>query len=143
MRERLSFFSGRNRPSVVHMADEEKSHDTPVFLSLEETDRSPDGLAVHIHTTHGWTVGDQLMREFQAQGVEVQFTGHAQDVTHTIITSVSAAGGFAGAAAALNSFFQRNRHRKITVKTKKRELTVEGFSLADTERLLKEVMGDE
>jgi hypothetical protein len=53
---------------------------------------------------------------------------------------MSAAGGLAGAAAALNSFFQRHRHRSITVKTQKREVTVEGFSTKDTERLLKEAL---
>jgi hypothetical protein len=83
------------------------------------------------------------MNEFREQGVEVQFTGYAQDVTHTAITIVSAAGGLAGAAAALNSFFQRHRHRTIAVKTKKREVTVEGFSVKDTERLLKEVLDEE
>jgi hypothetical protein len=125
------------------MTEEEKSHDTPVLLDLTRSDRHPESLDVHIHTRHGWTVGNQLMDEFQEQEVEVQFTGYAQDVTHTAITIVSAAGGLAGAAAALNSFFQRNRHRKITVKTKKREATVEGFSVKDTERLLKEALDEE
>jgi hypothetical protein len=125
------------------MTEEEKSHDTPVLLDLARSDRHPGSLDIHVHTTHAWTVGDHLMDKFQEQGVEVQFTGYAQDVTHTAITIVSAAGGLAGAAAALNSFFQRYRHRKITVKTKKREVSVEGFSLKDTERLLKEALDEE
>jgi hypothetical protein len=125
------------------MTEEEKSHDTPVFLSLARGERHAESLDIHVHTKHGWTVGRQLEDEFQEQGVEVQFTGYTQDVTHTMITVVSAAGGLAGVAAALNSFFQRNRHRKITVKTKKREVRVEGFSLANTERLLKEALDEE
>ena len=113
------------------MTEEEKSHDTPVLLDLARSNQHPGSLDIHLHTRHGWT------------GVEVQFTGYAQDVTHTAITIVSAAGGLAGAAAALNSFFQRHRHRTIAVKTKKREVTVEGFSVKDTERLLKEVLDEE
>jgi hypothetical protein len=125
------------------MTEEEKSHDTPVFLSLARGERQAESLEIHIHTKRGWTVGHQLEDEFQEQGVEVQFTGYTQDVTHTMITILSAAGGLASAAAALNSFFQRNSHRKITVKTKKREVTVEGFSLTDTQRLLKEALDEE
>jgi hypothetical protein len=125
------------------MAEDEKDHDTPILLDLTRTHWQPDGLDVHIHTRNGWTVGHQLMDEFQEQGIEVRFTGFAQDVTHTAITIVSAAGGLAGAAAALNSFFQRHRHRKITVKTKRREVTVEGFSIKDTQRLLREALDEE
>jgi hypothetical protein len=124
------------------MTEEKKSHDTPVLLNLARGERNPESLEIHIHTRHGWTVGNQLMDELQEQGVEVQFTGYAQDVTHTAITIISAAGGLAGTAAALNSFFQRHRHRKITVKIKNREVTVEGFSVKDTERLLKEALGE-
>jgi hypothetical protein len=80
------------------MTEEEKSHDTPVLLDLTRGDRHPESLDVHIHTRHGWTVGNQLMDEFQEQGVEVRFAGYAQDVTHTAITIVEAAGGLAGAA---------------------------------------------
>jgi hypothetical protein len=67
---------------------------------------------------------------------------HSAGRHHTAITIISAAGGLAGTAAALNSFFQRHRHRKITVKIKNREVTVEGFSVKDTERLLKEALGE-
>jgi hypothetical protein len=122
---------------------EEESHDTPILLALTRSDRYPGSLDVHIHTRDGWGVGYQLMDEFQEQGVEVQFTGYTQDVTHTAITIISAAGGLAGAAAALNSFFQRHRHRGITIKTGKREVTVQGFSTKDTERLLKEALDDD
>jgi hypothetical protein len=125
------------------MTEEEKSHDTPILLDLTRSDGHLESLDVHIHTRHGWTVGRQLRHEFEEQGLEVQFTGYQADATHTLITIVSAAGGLAGAAAVLNGFFQRNRHRKITVKTKKREVAVEGFSVEDTERLLKEAMDEE
>ncbi|HST47734.1 hypothetical protein [Jatrophihabitans sp.] len=124
------------------MTDQEKSHDTPILLNLAPSDQNRESVAVHIHTKHGRTVGRQLMDEFETQQVEVQFGGYAQDVTHTVITVVSAAGGLAGAAAALNSFFQRNSHRRITVKTPNREVSIEGFSLADTETLLKEALMD-
>jgi hypothetical protein len=56
------------------------------------------------------------------------------------VTLVSEAGGLAGAAAALNAFFQRHKHRKITVKANDREISIEGFSTQDTERLLKEAL---
>jgi hypothetical protein len=120
--------------------EEDKSHDTPVLFDLRRSDEQPENVEIHVHTRHGWTVGDQLREIFEDAGVEVRFTGYAHDATHTAITLVSAAGGLAGAAAALNTFFQRHRSRKITVTTKKREVTVEGFSLKETERLLKEVL---
>ena len=76
--------SGANPSSVVYMTDEEKS---PRHACLQpRTERREHGEpAVHLHTKHGWTVGRQLMNEFEAQGVEVQFGGYAQDVTHTMI----------------------------------------------------------
>jgi hypothetical protein len=117
-----------------------KSHDTPIVLELRPSDSSPGNLDINIYTPHGWTVGRQLIEAFEQDGVEVQLTGFAHDVTHTIVTLVSAAGGLAGAAAALNAFFQRHKHRKITVKTSSREVSIEGFSTEDTERLLKEAL---
>lgn len=129
-----------HRSNVKHVPEEEKSHDTPVLLDLRRSDRDPDGLEIHIHTLHGWTVGHQLEETLKEAGIETQFMGYAHDVTHTAITIAPALGGLAGLAAALNTFFQRHRHRKITVKTKNREVTVQGFSAEDTERLLKEAL---
>lgn len=53
---------------------------------------------VDVPTRHGWTAGNQLVHAFQAQGVEAQITGHAQAVTHTVVTTVSAVGGLAAPA---------------------------------------------
>ena len=119
------------------MPEEEKSHDTPILLDLGPSGPTTTDLDIHVHTAHGWTVGEDLRDTLAAAGVEVRFTGFADSVNHTLVTILSAAGGAAGAAAALNAFFQRHRHRKITVKVEDREVSIEGFSPEDTERLLR------
>lgn len=122
------------------MQAESKSHDTPVTLDLRPSGPASTDLDVHVYTAHGWTVGQDLRNAFEDEGVAVRFTGFADSVSHTVVTVVSAAGGAAGAAAALNAFFQRHRHRKVTVKVKGSEISIEGFSLEDTERLLGELL---
>lgn len=112
---------------------------TPVLLDLR---RVEDDLEIHIHTAHGWTVAGQLTKTFEAEDVRLRSTmGFATTVTHTVVTVAEAVGGVGGVAAALNVFFQRHKHRKITVKVGKREISVQGFSVEDTERLLVEALG--
>lgn len=132
----------RPRHTLDEVQDEEKSPDTPLVLDLRSSGPTFSDLDIHVHTVHGWTVGQDLCGTFSAAGMEVQLGGFADSVTHTVVTVLSAAGGAAGAAAALNAFFQRHRHRKITVKVDDQEVSIEGFSPEDTERLLKSVFED-
>ncbi|MDP9441421.1 MAG: hypothetical protein M3P34_04420 [Actinomycetota bacterium] len=122
------------------MSDEDKSHDTPVVLDFHRSRAAPADLDIHVHTAHAWTVGGELREMLEEEGVEVRFAGFADSVTHTIVTVVSAAGGAAGAAAVLKVFLQRHRHRKVTVKIEGKEISIEGFSPEDTERLLKDAL---
>jgi hypothetical protein len=120
--------------------EEPKSHDTPIVLVIRASDRSPGDLDINVYTRHGWTVGRQLVEALKQDGVEVQLTGFANDVTHTIVTLVTAAGGLAGAAAALTAFFQAAQASEDHGTNKQRRGRGRGLLDQDTEQLLKEAL---
>lgn len=80
-----------------------------------------EGQLAELAERDGFAAGEIIE---MAAGVELAILG---------IQALAAGGGLAGFAAVLNSFFGKNRHKKITVTVGDETVSIEGMSSAQSE----------
>jgi hypothetical protein len=120
----------------------DSSPDTPIVLRFQRTIVPKGNLHIDLPMADDLPTGEELAEALRQDGHNVSVVFPAGGGASLALMIAGAAGAATAIAKVLTAFFNKNQHRKITIRQGDNEFAAQGLSLRQLERLIKRAMGE-